>query len=261
MSLIGNIAKSALGNFLDNFDGSGGGDISVSIGSVTLPVAPEEFSVQVSNKNSTIDINNAGEYNMIGKTGLKSVSISSFFPAQEYYWVSDSPDAWGYVDKIEEMRTSEKAVTFKISGTSISFDCLIESFQYGVKDGSGDVYFTINLKEYRLPEVTPAKVDEKTGLKKRKMSFLQRAGVSMAKRMLRGESTLHAITGAIGDGGLSAKQHNYLDAFRAVTKQGGLKPGDIITVAAGQIAKNGTNIFGSKKKSVSKSSGSEGELV
>ena len=28
-----------------------------------------------------------------------------------------------------------------------------------------------------------------------------------------------------------------------------------------QIAKNGTNIFGSKKKSVSKSSGSEGELV
>ena len=90
MSLIGNIAKSALGNFLDNLDGSGGGDISVSIGSVTLPVAPEEFSVQVSNKNSTIDINNAGEYNMIGKTGLKSVSISSFFPAQEYYWVSDS---------------------------------------------------------------------------------------------------------------------------------------------------------------------------
>ena len=40
MSLIGNIAKSALGNFLDNLDGSGGGDISVSIGSVTLPVAP-----------------------------------------------------------------------------------------------------------------------------------------------------------------------------------------------------------------------------
>lgn len=255
---IGNIVRSALSNFLDNLTGTGG-EISVSIGSVTLPVTPEEVSVQVANKNSTIDINNAGEYNMIGKTGLKSISLSSFFPAKEYYWVSDSPQPWDYVDQIEEMRTSGKAVTLKISGTSISFDALIESFEYGVKDGSGDVYFTIALKEYRLPEVIPAKLDEKTGLKKRKLSYLQKAGIGLAKRVLRGESPMHAITGAISDGGLNAKQKNYLQAYKAVSKQGGLEPGDVLAIAAGQLTKNGKKIV--YDSSSSTSSGSEGELV
>ena len=119
-----------------------------------------------------------------------------------------------------------------------------------------DEYFTIALKEYRLPEVIPAKLDEKTGLKKRKLSYLQKAGIGLAKRVLRGESPMHAITGAISDGGLNAKQKNYLQVYKAVSKQGGLEPGDVLTIAAGQIARNGKKI-----PAATSSSGSEGELV
>lgn len=241
MAGFGRLIRGALSNALDRFLGGAGSDISIKIGSVTLPVLPESFNVQVAQKNGTVTINNAGEYSMIGKTGLKSVTISSFFPAQDYTF-AQSVEPYEYVDKIEAMRTGGKAVTFTIDSTSISFDVLIDSFEYGEKDGTGDVYYTVNLREYRLPEVVPPKLDETTGLKKQKLSYLQRTGLNMAKRVLRGESPIHAISGALGEGGLDSKQQGYLTAFKCVAKQGGLQPGDLIQFMGDKIKVNDKTI-------------------
>ena len=47
-----------------------------------LPVTPEKFEVTVDHKNTVVNIVSLGDINLLGKTGLKAVSLSSFFPAQ-----------------------------------------------------------------------------------------------------------------------------------------------------------------------------------
>lgn len=114
-----------------------------------LPVTPESFEVQVAQNNTIVNIVTLGDINLLGKTGLKNVSLSSFFPAQDYnFSKADRMDPFDYVETIEEWRKSNTVIRFVISGV-INLQCTVESFVWGERDGTKDVYYTINLKEYR----------------------------------------------------------------------------------------------------------------
>lgn len=114
-----------------------------------LPVTPEKFEVTVDHKNTVVNIVSLGDINLLGKTGLKAVSLSSFFPAQDYSFAkADADEPKNYVSKIESWRKNNDLVRFVISGV-VNVQCSIESFDWGMKDGTGDIYYTISLKEYR----------------------------------------------------------------------------------------------------------------
>ena len=49
-----------------------------------LPVPPAKFEITRAYNNSRITINKIGEINMLGKKGLKTLSITSIFPNQRY---------------------------------------------------------------------------------------------------------------------------------------------------------------------------------
>ena len=51
---------------------------------IRLPVIPSSFEVSIPHQNTTVNITNLGEINLIGKTGLMNMSIESFFPCQQY---------------------------------------------------------------------------------------------------------------------------------------------------------------------------------
>ena len=234
MGLLQNIGKSYLNSRINSLLGeSGGGEISYTLSAngqeVVLPVDMESYECRVGNNNEVINIINAGEYLMKGKTGLKSISLSSFFPAQEYNFAHYGGNPWGVADTIEEWRKNNETVEFSISGTSVEFKCLIESFVVGEKDGSGDVYYTLELKEYREIGADPKQKDGVTELNERpKLSFLERAGLNLAKNVLNGQPPTTAIANALGNSGLTKKQQGYLAIAKAVTKKGGLSTGDAI---------------------------------
>lgn len=210
--------------------------------SLEIPVMPESFTCSVSNKNGTVNICNLGEYNMIGKTGLKTISLDSFFPANEYDFATGEPKGYGYIETLETWRTNGKPLCITIADSPITFPCLIENLSYTEKEGTGDVYYKLDLKEYKYIEPQTGK--DATGLKKRpKLSFLQRAGLNAAKGMLQGQSPMKAITSAIGKSGLTPKQQGYLSIYKTVTKKGGMKVGDVLETGAKFIKVNGKNIF------------------
>lgn len=60
-------------------------------------------------------------------------------------------ESW-YVTKILGWKEKRKTVRV-IIGSNINVLCTIEAFQYGEQDGTGDVYFTLQLKEYRAVSV------------------------------------------------------------------------------------------------------------
>lgn len=115
-----------------------------------LPVTPESFEVKVAHNNKIVNIVSLGDINLLGKTGLRSITLSSFFPSQDYNFSKNAdrmePDE--YVSKIESWRKGNDLVRFVIKDV-INIRCSIESFNWGMKDGTKDIYYTITLKEYR----------------------------------------------------------------------------------------------------------------
>lgn len=244
-------------NILKTLTGFLGGDkglvtLSCNGAVLSFPVDPSEFQCTVKNKNTVINIINAGDYNMIGKTGLKSLTVSSFFPAQKYNFNNYSATTRPYtsVQLVESWRTSGTPCKVSVAATPISFDCLIESFDYGEHDGSGDVYFTIALTEYRYPQTMSTSADALTGLLGRKPSYLERTGYEFAKKIISGESPKEAACEAVRAGGLTKEQSGYLTTYENICRGGGLHVGDILMSKAGFIFKNGKKIPDTKSAGI-----------
>lgn len=117
-----------------------------------LPVPPPNYSVKNSTAINTVNINDFGEFALIGKQKLKDIPpISSFFPNRKYSFCQYSgfPKPYECVALIEKWRSSGKPIRLVITNTNINLSCCIEDFEYGERDGTSDVYFTLSLKEYR----------------------------------------------------------------------------------------------------------------
>ena len=225
------------GNLINDFLGISNGIVTLSCdnSSIVLPVTPESFGVQVKNNNSVVNINNFGNYNMMGKTGLKSITISSFFPAQDYNFSSGSDEPYELVNQIEEWRLSTKPLNLLIENSTIDFDCLIDSFEYKEQDGTGDVYFTLVLTEYRnIQESLPS--DKLTGLKGRK-SALQKVIGDVSISISKGMSPMKAIKKAVKNS-VKKSGAGYLSDYKKIIKNGGINPGDILKITSKSISIN-----------------------
>lgn len=137
---------------------------------IRLPILPSSFEVESSQQNTPENVHRKGEVNLLGKRNLKTIEISSFFPNHDYpfcqYHGFKKP--YFYVKKIEGWKDSNVTPRLIITGDAdINMEVSIENFKYGENDATGDVNFTINLKEYIVVKYSkPAKkTNTKTGKK------------------------------------------------------------------------------------------------
>ncbi|MCG8515905.1 MAG: hypothetical protein MI740_17405 [Halanaerobiales bacterium] len=116
-----------------------------------LPVPPQTFSINKSIKINTEELNGIGEVAIQGQRKLDTITINSFFPTQVYNFVQyrDFPAPYDCVELLNKWRLGGSLLRLIITETDINLPVLVESFEYGERDGTGDVYFTLNLKEYR----------------------------------------------------------------------------------------------------------------
>lgn len=121
---------------------------------IKLPFLPSSYDIQSPQNNETVTTVNGKEITLIGKKGLRSVSWSSWFPKGKPSYLQKKSGytgkPWAYINKIGKMKGN--VITLVITGTNVNFQATIESFSYGEKDGSGDVEYSIELKEYSNPQ-------------------------------------------------------------------------------------------------------------
>ena len=119
-----------------------------------LSVKPTDYSVNVSHKNTTVNVSRLGDINLIGKTGLREISLSSFFPAQDYNFSvnTDRRPPKECVKLIEDWRLSDEPIRVIITD-KLNMEATIESFSWGEQDATGDIYFNLALKEYKKPKI------------------------------------------------------------------------------------------------------------
>lgn len=119
-----------------------------------LPVPPQSFDIQTGSMNATVNINGLGEANLFGKRRLTSVSLSSYFPCEydPLAQFKDYPEPKFYVRTIERWRDSGRPIRLLILGDKLNYNgpMAIETFTYSQKHGPEDIYYTLELKEYRF---------------------------------------------------------------------------------------------------------------
>lgn len=128
-------------------------------GAIQLPVKPTEFNVTVAHRNTVVNVIQLGDINLMGKTGLREVSLSSFFPAKDYNFSINSGRKAPItcVNQLESWRKSGKPVRVIITDL-LNMEATIESFTWGERDATGDIYYTLALKEYKKIKTKKATV-------------------------------------------------------------------------------------------------------
>lgn len=115
-----------------------------------LPVLPPEFEVEVESQNTVVSIHELGEINLIGNSGLQRIKIESFFPNHDYSFVTTQQrhDPYVYVESINRWRKTKMPIRLVITNTPFNIALAIDRFSVKEQDGSGDVYYVLELSEY-----------------------------------------------------------------------------------------------------------------
>lgn len=133
-------------------------DIFLSINNrekvITIPILPSEFTLYSPQNNERYQAL-AGELNLIAKTkGLKAISFSSYFPSTiSSFSKNNTMFGWDYVKELEKLRDRRLPFRLIITETIINIPVLIDNFEPGMKSNSRNVYYTIEMSEFRFPVV------------------------------------------------------------------------------------------------------------
>lgn len=130
-----------------------------------FPVFPSNFEINSKAIVNTSNVLKTGEIAVFGGVGLRTTEISSFFPKNDYTFCDYTgfPSPYDCVNKIEKWMNEGFILRFTVTETNINMEVIIDSFKYEEKDCTGDVYFTLNLKEYKriqIPKINTSSNDK-----------------------------------------------------------------------------------------------------
>lgn len=118
-----------------------------------LPVNPSQLEISKASNNSSNEVVSLGEINQIGADGLDQLSLESFFPKEKESSFVSFPNEFinqnTFVDLLKSIQSQGKLLRLTVTETNINILTTIENFKYSLKDATGDIYFTLELKQYR----------------------------------------------------------------------------------------------------------------
>ena len=126
---------------------------------IRLPIVPSEFERVINANYETNNVIGLGDVATFSGNGLAQISFSSFFPSREYSFnaYSNVPKPYDIAHIFKEWKNKGTVVRVILTGTDINQEMYITNYSYGEKDGTGDVYYSMDLLEYRpitIPIIT-----------------------------------------------------------------------------------------------------------
>ena len=122
---------------------------------IRFPVVPSTIGVNRSNNIDTQSVLKLGEVPIFNGTSLKTIELTSFFPNQEYSFCDYTGfmKPYQFSEKIQKWMYEGKPLRIIVTDSPTNMQCLIQQFDTVEQDGTRDLYFTLNLVEYRPIEV------------------------------------------------------------------------------------------------------------
>lgn len=127
----------------------------VFLGGMLLPVPPEQIITTINNRNSTVDLINDGEVNIIRNAGLTDISFTFMVPKHRYpFAIYDA----GFLTQavilefVEKLKTNNEPFTLIITrGINLPTNMLVTLEDYTITEDANngeDFYINVNLKKY-----------------------------------------------------------------------------------------------------------------
>ena len=122
---------------------------------IRFPVVPSSIGVNRSNNIDTESVIKLGEVPIFNGTSLKTIEFTSFFPNQEYNFCDYTGfmKPYEFSEKIQKWMYEGKPLRIIVTDSPTNMQCLVQQFDTVEQDGTRDLYFTLNLLEYRPIEV------------------------------------------------------------------------------------------------------------
>lgn len=122
---------------------------------IRFPVVPSSIGVNRSNNIDIESVIKLGEVPIFNGTSLKTIEFTSFFPNQEYNFCDYTGfmKPYEFSEKIQKWMYEGKPLRVIVTDSPTNMQCLIQQFDTVEQDGTRDLYFTLNLLEYRPIEV------------------------------------------------------------------------------------------------------------
>lgn len=177
-----------------------------------LPVAPTSApELHYPAQNESWNTTDVGPFKAIGQPGLFTVTLSGFFPAQEYTFnrYSDTPTPEECVKMIRKWMKSRRPIRYIRTGV-FNEAFAIENFSYYKETGTGDIYYTLELEQYRFLE----EANSETGNKFRD-SYSQKhdSSLQISYTLVKGETLCELAERFLGDS----------DRYTEIAKTNGIK--------------------------------------
>lgn len=171
---------------------------------LTLPVTPSAYPMEAGRAVETLDMAETGQISLPGLKSLFDQPVEGFFPARDYPFLAPGAvaDPWYYVGLLTQWSADAQVCRYIVSGTDINAPVLLGPLSYGEQDGSGDVYYTLPLKEYRYLEEV---VVEETGNSSRPVEAASEPETADRYTVVKGDSLWAICKRTYGDGSLAYK--------------------------------------------------------
>ena len=171
-----------------------------------LPVLPESYELSSAQNNTSVTVNSIGEVNLLGKRNLREISFASFFPKQHYEFCQCKPKKpMEYVREIERMANS--------SPPSLP----------GQNDGTGDISFSLEFKEYVKPQLKQKK--KKTAVSKTTRKVKPSDGKRLSKSV---KTTTYTVKKGDTLSQIAKKLTGSSSNYRAIANQNNIKNPNLI---------------------------------
>lgn len=162
---------------------------------VHLPITPEDIEISYPGSNKAVNIIQLGQVNLLKKRNLATFTIESWFPDESWYpGVRTSgrfEDSSFYVSFFEKIRDDRKPCWFYIFGLNFNMQVSIESFTHERRGGEHeDLYYTLQLKEYRPFAVQEVPVTEDMTFLSKKTPILEPTEITIGSTVIV-NGTLH----------------------------------------------------------------------
>ena len=199
---------------------------------LTLPVTPAGYAWGVGRNLETINISQLGDvYRPGGRSRFSGEALECLLPALDYPWMEAGAIAnpQYYVDILPAWAAAGEPVRYIVSGTQINTQVYLESVEWRERDGTGDVYASIWMREYtdlEAREVAAADpTDSATGNASRPM---EGSGSNQSYTIVRGD-TLSTICRR-NYGKYSATYYKALAKYNGIQNPHLIYPGTTITI-------------------------------
>ena len=116
-----------------------------------MPVTPSDFYVEDGRQVESLDMTDTGQVNLPGLKSLFNEQKEFLLPSSDRNYTSSgwTGEPYAVVDQLVEWSNNGDVLRLIVTDTPVNFPVLLGPVRHGQKDGTGDVYVTLELRRYR----------------------------------------------------------------------------------------------------------------